>query len=518
MQVENSMQILDYIRVIYRHKGKLLFYNLLVLLLAILAILFWPREYRSESKVWIKIGRENSKLDPTASTGETISIQESDREDEIKSVIDVLGSRGVVERAVAQLGPAVVLGDEPLPGVAEGPSKNAVVESIKNALGSVVKTIKQIDPISDHEEAVQEVLKHMVVEAERKSNVVSVIYDTESPALAQAVVRAIIDQYKSEHGRIHKTEGSKKFFSEQLQKLKDRVDQSSDELRNAKTSSGLASIEGRRSFLENQVNDIGSSMLVAAQKLAEAKAMELELDNQFEQQPVDVIAERKSVPNTGRDTLVAQLQQVQIERAELQSKQRSHPQLKAMLAQESKLKKELAARTTTDRKETTWAINIIRRELALENAKVKSQIEGYQASLEKLKQENERVMAEIADLNQQEIEIEQLKRNVQLAVKSYMRYAENMEVARIDEELDESAISNVGIAQLPTYQEKPVTPSKIVVAALALAAMGFGTIAIIASLLILDDSVNRQEEVAQILQSPVVVSVPNQREYRHVLQ
>ena len=149
IQQYNSNLIRNYVRAIFQNKGKLLFFNLLVLLGAAAVILFWPREYRSEAKVWIKIGRENSKLDPTAATGETIAIQENDREDEIKSVIDIMGSRGVVEKAVDKLGIAVVLGDEPLPGEEDAKEPNKLTESIKAVIGTLVKQIKQIDPISD---------------------------------------------------------------------------------------------------------------------------------------------------------------------------------------------------------------------------------------------------------------------------------------------------------------------------------------------------------------------------------
>ena len=516
-QLNGSGMVRDYVRAIFRNSGKLVAYNILILLLAVAALFAWPREYRSEAKVWIKIGRENSKLDPTAATGETISIQENDREDEIKSVIDIMGSRGVVERAVNQLGAAVVLGEEPLPGAEEGPKPNPVVESIKSGIGQAVGLIKQIDPISDHEEAVHEILKHMFVDAERKSNVVSVSYDTESPHLAQAVVTALIEQYKAEHARIHKTEGSHTFFGEQLQTLKDRVDMTSEKLRIAKNESGLASVDGHRRFLETQITEVGEAKLTAAQKLAEAKAMDDELSRQLGAQPETIKSEERMVPNTGRDTLMAQLQQVQIERAELQSKHRSHPKLKAIIAQENKLKREMASQTTKARKESTEAINIVHQQLALEHARVKSQVHGYGAMLEKLTEQEKNVLDEIADLNKAEIEIEQLNRKVQLAVSSYMTYAENMEDARVDEELNISAISNVSIAQAPTLQEKPVNPSKLMLAALTLAAMLFGSLALIAGMLIIDDSVNRVSDVAEVVEAPVIVSVPNRREFRHVL-
>ena len=109
-------QIQEYVEWIFRNKYKLFLLNLILLVLTVGVILFWPRQYRSEAKIWIKIGRENSHLDPTAATGETISIQETDREDEIKSVLDILASRGVVADVVDEIGPQVVLGSEPLPG------------------------------------------------------------------------------------------------------------------------------------------------------------------------------------------------------------------------------------------------------------------------------------------------------------------------------------------------------------------------------------------------------------------
>ncbi len=508
----------DYIRTIFRHKGKVLFYNSLVLAFAIAVILWWPREYRSEAKVWIKIGRENSKLDPTAATGETISIQENDREDEIKSVIDIVGSRGVAERVVDELGPQVVLGDEPIPGFEPVEQPNQVTEALKSAAKKVIGVLKSIDPVSDREEAVQEILKHIVVGAERKSNVVSVLYETDSPQLAQAVVQSLIEQYKAEHARIHNTEGSRKFFGNQLANLKNRVDTTSDNLRSVKTGNGLASVEGHRDFLENQIASIGDAHLVAEQKLSESKALLAELEKQVSERPAIVLSEEKSIPNTGRDTLTAQLQEVQIRRADLQSRQRNHPELKAIIAQEAKLKRELEDQTSKDRKEKTQAINVVHQQLTLEKARVQSQMEGYAATISKLTNQEARVREEIASLNRAEIEIQQCEREMQLAVKSYMSYAENMEDARLDEALNESAISNVSIAQSPTFEEKPVSPSKLVVLVLALAAMFFGSLAIVATALVFDDSVNRQESVEQALDVPVVVSVPNQREYRQVLR
>ena len=519
MQNEGLGIVREYVRKLFQHKGKLLLYNLLVLALAIGALLVWPREYRSEAKVWIKIGRENSKLDPTAATGETISIQESDREDEIKSVIDILGSRGVVEQAVALLGEKVVLGDEPLPGAEEEEAANPITDALKNGIGSVIDVVKQIDPIDDHEEAVQEIVKHMVVDAERKSNVVSVYYDTDSPALAQAIVSAIVESYRQEHARIHKTEGSKSFFVEQLDELDERVNETSASLRDAKDEFGLASIGGHRNLLESQLKDVSGASMVAQSKLAESKAMAMELERQLALQPSVIVSEERTVPNTGRDLIQNQLYNLQLERARLESQsKRSDPRVKAILKQEQEAKRELADQTTSKRSESATSVNQIYQELTMELAKVKSTSKGFQSTIEELTSQRGEIMASISELNGAEIDIQRLERQVQLAVKNYNTYADKLEDSRIDEALNQRAISNVSVAQAPTLQQKPVSPSKLIVGLLTLAAMGFGTISILAAAVMTDDSVQNADDLQELVEDvPIVISVPNQRQYRHVL-
>ena len=189
----DSATIRNYLETAFRYKYLLILFNLVVIAMTTAIVLWWPRQYRSEAKLWIKIGRENSKLDPTAATGETISVQDTDREDETSSVIDILGSRGVISKAVESVGYAVVLADEPLPGASESQAPHPLTTAVKSVIARPISMIKQIDAISDREAAIEQVRKNLTVDKERKSNVVSIHYDADSPELAQAVVMALID-------------------------------------------------------------------------------------------------------------------------------------------------------------------------------------------------------------------------------------------------------------------------------------------------------------------------------------
>ncbi len=516
----NANNIRSWVECVFRHQKKLIVFNLLVILLVTLVVLYFPRTYRSEAKIWLKIGRENSKLDPSAATGETISVQETDREDEIESVVDIIGSRGVATGTVEKLGPQVVLGDEPLPGsVAEPKKASAFATAVTGFLESAVNAIKQIDPISEKEEAIQAIVKYIEVDSTRKSNVISISYDADSPELAQAIVQALIEQYSLEHARIHTTEGSLGFFAGQRRELEYKVLSAAEELRLAKDQIGLLSIDGQRKNLETQMLRVRSARLDAIRNLAEAEARSREINKMLVDHPKTIQSEERLIPNSGRDLIRSQLYALQVRRMELESKlSKDNPLVVSVKAQEDAAQKELAAQTTTERKEVTQSINKIHEQLTLDLTQIEANASGYRAMLETLNKQEQDLLSDTADINLAHIEIKRLERELELAEANFMTYAEYFEDARIDKELNESSISNISVAQLPTFQEEPIRPSKLIVGLLGIAAMLFGSIAIVTGIHILDDSIHGPEDLEEVLHVPVMASVPNQRRYSQVLR
>lgn len=515
---DNSFKIRDYVESVFRHKKKILVYNLLVMLIVGGIIMLWPRKYRSEAKIWIKIGRENSRLDPTVATGETISIQENDREDEIKSVLDVVASRGVVASVVQQLTPAVVLGEQPLPGHESDSEPSPTVESMKEMLGGVIGWVKQIDPISDTEEAIQEIIKNVDVGSERKSNVVSIEYDSDSPELAQAVVKSLIDQYTLRHAEIFVTQGSKTFFEEQKAALQKIVKEKSTTLKTYKDKIGLASIGGHRSMLEGQMDNAQQRKMDTLRELEGSKARIETITQMLAEQPKNIRSEEKSVPNTGRDLVRAQLYELQVQRMELEARLKDHPRIDAIKKQEAEARRELANRDNQNRMEVTQAVNEVHQELMLDLGEAKAAVAGSTAVLNAIREQETEIGKRIQQLNEAEIEIEQLQRDLNLAINNYSKYSESLEDARISEALDQRAISNISLAEAPTFEEKPISPSKGILVLLGLAAMGLGSIAIAVGLQAIDNSARRAQQVSDAIGAPVLVSIPDSRRFRHVLK
>jgi uncharacterized protein involved in exopolysaccharide biosynthesis len=98
----------DFYYVLFRQKWKIVLFFLAVVLTVTVGTLLAPQIYRSEAQLLVRLGRESVSLDPTATTGPVISVAQS-RENEIKSELEILKSRDLIEKVVDAVGPSLLL-------------------------------------------------------------------------------------------------------------------------------------------------------------------------------------------------------------------------------------------------------------------------------------------------------------------------------------------------------------------------------------------------------------------------
>lgn len=468
---------MELLRTFYRHKKKAIFCVASIMALATLVLLYAPRTYRSEARLFLQVGRESVRLDPTATTGKTIALQQSGRDNEIATAIEVMKSRAIVEKAVDQLTPEVVLG---WGGSADGKSEpNQVADTVMAPLNYVVGAIKNIDPISPREEAIIQIMRNLEVDAEFDSTVIVLTYDAETPQLAQQVMTSLVDSFRTEHVRLHRTTGSKPFFEEQRASLEGSLKQSEEKLRDAKNKMGVGSIEARRSTLEQHLSTVELRRKSAIQQIAAAEARIKALQAHTDAMPERLHTSTRKMPNTGTDALRAQLYTVQVKLLDLESKYSADHPLVTSARDQMKEAEEMLKGEVAEREETVDSLNENHRTLTLDLAQAESQLAGLEAEMTELNSQREQAVGDLKKLNEFEVELEQLERDRTLAKSNFFQYAEALEQARMDEALDAQAISNVNQAQAPTLSEKPVSPSKLMVGALSLMFAATGTTALV---------------------------------------
>jgi len=221
---------------------------------AVAAMTFLPRSYVSEAMIFVKLGRETVSLDPTATTGSTISVLDT-RDNEINSIRDMLYSRGIMERVVDRIGPEIILGDAEL-----------------------TDEVKERDPLekdylnSPRQQAIKALVEDTYVVSTRKSSVLILHAEASSPELAQRILKEYLDVYQTMHTSAHQTPESNGFFQQQSQLLRRQWQESLKALQVAKEDAGVVSIEGARENLKAQTFTIESSLMGAISSLSSTKA------------------------------------------------------------------------------------------------------------------------------------------------------------------------------------------------------------------------------------------------------
>ncbi|NOZ40770.1 MAG: hypothetical protein GXP24_11165 [Planctomycetes bacterium] len=503
-----SYGIGDFIQALFRNKKKVVYVPIAILSLAAMAIWLAPREYRSEAKLFMQVGRESVKIDGTATTGDTISMQSNSREGEIITAMEAFKSRGTIEKVVDKLGADVVLGKG---GLGEEPL-NLLVRALRWGVGVPIRLVRSIDPVSDRERAIILIERNLGVYAENDSTLITASYDADSPELAQLVTQTLIDVYRNEHLRLHRTVGSKQFFAQQHDALKQQLDETMEKLRAAKNRMNIVSIESRRKTLEERMANTELSLYSNLQQLASTRAQVADLHKQLANTPARMIAQETTVPNTGTDLLREQVFALQVLMLDQQSKySEDHPSLQVTREQLEEAQAMLKAESV-DRLETTNDSNPNHHALALSLAQEDSVLAGIVAQNNELNEQRSTVVADLKNLNDHELEMDQLERASQLARSNYFRYAEKLEKARIDEELDKNAISNAIKAQEATFAEKPVSPSKLLIGTLAMMLSFASVVSLVLISENISHSIYKEEQLEESLQLPVFGVVPEHQQ------
>jgi polysaccharide biosynthesis protein PslE len=504
----------EILEMLFRHKKKLILFPCAVLALAALVMLFAPRTYRSEAKLFLQLGRASVGLDPTATTGQTVNYSQSGRDEEVKSAIQIITGSGVLGKVVDRLGADAVMnrGGEG-ENTAHGPASSWIADTLRAPLQWVGTALQQIDPVSDRERAMHAIYDALSVETERESTVLVLRYDAATPTLAQKILSAIVEVYKEEHSRVHRKHQSLDFFDTQRELLGKQLEESEISLRDAKNSMGIASVAARRENLEAQLKQLQLDQLQAEQEIASAQARSRDIEQQLGEIPERRIASRKSIPNVGTDLLREQLYALQVRQKELLSRYTSdHPQVVAIAEQIQNAEK-IVVDETRDREETSEEINPIHQSLTLDLRQQQSLAMGLRSRIEAVTGHIAQLREEVRKLNEFEVHIAQLERETELRRDKFLKYSQNVEEARIDQQLDEQRISDVSVVHDATLSEKPVSPSKLLVLAGTLLLCSAGTGAVIFVADRLDTRLRAGRGLSDTLGLPVLGVIPESARY-----
>ncbi|MBL9123084.1 MAG: GumC family protein [Planctomycetaceae bacterium] len=496
------------LRILFRHKGKMLATFGVIMGLVIAALAFFPRTYSSDARLFVRLGRESIGLDPTATIHSTVNVEGS-RETEINSELEILRSRVLLQDVVDRLGADVVLGRKPLH--ATGHEEESGPSFLTNALDSVLSTASSWmnGKIPLKERAVTALEKNIKVATPRRSNVLLVRADADSPELAHRILQAYLEAYHLRHATANRISGSYEFFVTQSNMMREELDAATKALRDAKNAEQLVSVEGQRAVVQEEMNSIETAMLANQRELASAEARIESLSKALTDLPA-VLDEEADGPSEAANSMRTELYRVQILENEASSRLTpQHPTVVALrrqLAEAKKIYDDQPARANS----VTHRLNTVQQAAQTELVTAQALAAACRAEAKSLAEQYKAVQSKIQRVNDNEQHIAELTRKAELLETSYRTYDRNREQARIDQALEIGRISNVNVIQPPTLIEKPSSPRGRLVLAMGTILAIAGSVLVAMAAEYFDPSLKTVQQIEEQLGMPVLFSVPRE--------
>jgi uncharacterized protein involved in exopolysaccharide biosynthesis len=125
--------------------------------------------------------------------------------------------------------------------------------------------------------------------------------------------------------------------------------------------------------------------------------------------------------------------------------------------------------------------------------------------------ERAKLVNELKSVNEQQLQIAQLQREVDLLDSKYRMHVEKLEQARVNDAMGQEEITNVKVAQAATLVYKPVSPNKAILLALGVVMATAGSFGLAFALESMDQTLRTTGQVEAQLGLPVLLSLPQSK-------
>ncbi len=468
------MTLLDLFQSVIRYRYRALASAGLLLLVFSAVVILLPKRFDSDAKLLVRLGKSSVGLDPAATTGQIISLQES-RESEMNSVIDLLESRKLAQDVVDAIGPDRIL------------EKYSWSEQMMDWLLGLVPEMGGGGPPSGKlsadeleyqqkaELAIKDLKSMLQVKSPRKSTTVSILYRGRDPYLAQEVVDAVVNAYQRLHIAAYQSNGSLKFFEEKTREQESILEQTQEQLRAAKNEMMMITVQGKQESLQQQINENQKMQLDTQAELVSARARVSELERSLIALPSEIpSAVTSGIADAGTDSMRTRLYELEIQERELASKYSDgHPVLQKVRAQLASSRR-IFDEQQKAREQSTVTINPVRERQQSEVLSAKAVMSGLEAKQVSLKETAAELRDRLEKVNQFEMDADALQRKLDTARDTYQTYAKKLEESRINHAMELESVSNVSVVQQPSLILRHTSPKRGLLLALAFVIAGLG--------------------------------------------
>jgi uncharacterized protein involved in exopolysaccharide biosynthesis len=473
----------DVVAVLFRQRRLVLASFVVILIAVVLSGVLTPT-YQAEMKILIR----RERVDPVVTAQPNANPQlarEEISESELNSEVELLNSQDLLRNVV--LANSLQSTQYPWRSIVFGKS------------GEEMKIAK----------AVRQLAKGLKAEPLRKTNVISVKFESGDPELSARVLNSLAGLYMEKHLQVHRPSGEFKFFDQETAQLRRGLDVAETRLTDFTRDQGVVSAQMERDLTLQKASELEASLTQTQGAIAETHQRIGTLEQQIASIPTRMVRQQRTSDNPQLlQQMKSTLLNLELKRTELLSK--FDPTYRPVQEIEKQIRDTRAAidgeKETPIRDETTdqdptyeW----VKSELV----KARTELSGLKARAAANNVALARYRIGASRLQGAAIVQEDLLRTAKTEEENYLLYLRKEEEARINDALDLGGILNVTIAEAPTV---PALPARSFwpYCLLSVFLAGTGSVGLAFASDFLDPSFRTPDEVAGFLESPVLASFP----------
>ena len=375
-------------------------------------------------------------------------------------------------------------------------------------LGTIYPDIVEDPPTrwTPMDEGVKEFLKALSVDVGTQDNIITVSFMHPDKQLAHDIVQKLISLYIAQQSQVYQN-GQSKFMAGEVKDASGRLNKAQAELEAFKGKWRITDYDQEVQDLLSQRGDVDTSLRTAEASLELARAKQKDLDQLIKQVP-------KSQAEPAGGEKYRSIDDAESKLADLRTKQSqmlatyspSSPALAALNASIARAQADVNERRAEVNGRNSSSPNTVYQTLQTDYLRTQADADSNAEPVKILTGQLQEIDQRLKDLQQNRGEYNNLVREQQIAEETYHTLSTQYEDARVKDNLNQQNISPASIISQPTLPFKSARPRKAITLAASLFAATILAVAIALFLEARNDRFVTAEQVALIMDLPVLAS------------
>ncbi|MBI1764937.1 MAG: hypothetical protein HYR56_26300 [Acidobacteria bacterium] len=400
--------------------------------------------YQSTMKILITRNR----LDPQVSSSDKTNdmMRGELTEEDFNSELEILQSRAVLEATAQQLGW----------GQPDGEAAPA------SRMGEWYRSLHKQAPASQFEQVVTRMSESLEAVPIKKSRILQVSYQDETPERAAQVLQTLYQKYAEHHLRLNQDEKAAAVFRNQSTEFNQKLNEATEALKRFDLANGFAGSPAQRELLLQQFFQLQQQLNATRTEKLETQQRLTTLKEQLTVTPERIESEVRTKYTGARDRIKDEILALEMQSTQLRQKyQPTHRLVKDVEERLAQARTLLAREEQTPPQEKATMPNEIHRHLTTDLLGAQSNLAALNEREQRLAALTKQYQAQIATFDVKSLERTELERNRTIREEAYLLYNKKAQEAEISNVMNQAQIANISLAQPATLNHKAISPKPL---------------------------------------------------------